>query len=704
MIPRPRPRSVLSFLLLLRAWQVGATPECQEGFGEISRPIQILGPVNEGQRLLTVPFDACGQHTVLDTVGPGCKIRPNGDVFATTLVAPGSSMRCVVMMTTELGQNTVELSFIVLPRPSVAAQSSDLRHRRTLKESLVIYIEENKEDVGDLKELHEVAANAQLEVSKFILEVKGPNQDLFTIDESNGLIRVTRPLDREEQASYTMNVRLMDKDGMEVLAPFKIKVVVKDVNDNSPEFGETSYVDSIPEGSPAGTTVMQMTAMDRDDPNTEHAQLRYSIVQQQPKIPSDKMFHIEDSGFIVTAVSANLLDRETIPKYTLVIQATDMAGKPGGRSETATATISIGDRNDNPPIFDSTQMTVEVPEGLTGVVYNITVSDADEEQKPTWFAVFTILNTDLKNATVNTDPSTNHGMVTLLEPLDYERNSSHFLIVSLNNEEIASDILPSTATVSIRVADKNEPPVFSPKLLVVVRNESVSVKTFITKLSAKDPDTAQQQNISFAVDHDPEGWLEVDPKTGHVRTRAQLDRESPQVKNNIYTAKVIAFDTGDPPATGSGTIMLTLLDTNDNAPIVSPTHVIMCEGDTSTNPILHIKDADIPSHGPPFHFQLIQQDISTSKANPEWKLRPINDTHTRLVSNETPRRGTESLVFVISDHGSPSLTGSTTVSVTTCPCEEGRKTCSGAERVQLFGSAWILTLLASSTFFSGPGA
>ena len=55
---------------------------------------------------------------------------------------------------------------------------------------------------------------------------------------------------------------------------------------------------------------MQMTAMDRDDPNTEHAQLRYSIVQQDPESPSAKMFNILDSGFIVTAVSANVLDRE----------------------------------------------------------------------------------------------------------------------------------------------------------------------------------------------------------------------------------------------------------------------------------------------------------------------------------------------------------------------------------------------------------
>ena len=84
------------------------------------------------------------------------------------------------------------------------------------------------------------------------------------------------------------------------------------------------------------------------------------------------------------------------------------------------------------------------------------------------------------------------------------------------------------------------------------------------------------------MEHDPEGWLEVDPKTGLVQTRAQLDRESPQVENNIYTAKVIAFDRGRPsltsPLVNSLDIALQLLlsELTANQENVSKLHFISC--------------------------------------------------------------------------------------------------------------------------------
>lgn len=63
--------------------------------------------------------------------------------------------------------------------------------------------------------------------------------------------------------------------------------------------------------SPPGTTVMTMTAFDADDPATDNAALRYTIVRQSPDKPSSKMFYIDaERGDIVTAISPMLLDRE----------------------------------------------------------------------------------------------------------------------------------------------------------------------------------------------------------------------------------------------------------------------------------------------------------------------------------------------------------------------------------------------------------
>lgn len=38
---------------------------------------------------------------------------------------------------------------------------------------------------------------------------------------------------------------------------------------------------------------MQVEALDRDDRNTAHAELRFSMMEQTPRIPSSQMFFID---------------------------------------------------------------------------------------------------------------------------------------------------------------------------------------------------------------------------------------------------------------------------------------------------------------------------------------------------------------------------------------------------------------------------
>jgi len=66
-----------------------------------------------------------------------------------------------------------------------------------------------------------------------------------------------------------------------------------------------------PSPSPPGTTVMTMMALDADDPGTDNAALRYTIVRQSPDKPTPHLFYIdEERGDIVTVISHKLLDRE----------------------------------------------------------------------------------------------------------------------------------------------------------------------------------------------------------------------------------------------------------------------------------------------------------------------------------------------------------------------------------------------------------
>lgn len=51
-------------------------------------------------------------------------------------------------------------------------------------------------------------------------------------------------------------------------------------------------------------------------------------------------------------------------------------------------------------------------------------------------------------------------------------------------------------------------------------------------------------SLRYAVLRDPAGWLSVNPVRGTVNTSASLDRESPYVHDNKYTAVFVATDNG----------------------------------------------------------------------------------------------------------------------------------------------------------------
>ena len=71
------------------------------------------------------------------------------------------------------------------------------------------------------------------------------------------------------------------------------------------------------------------------------------------------------------------LDREDIPFYTLLIQASDKGTPP--LTETVSINVTILDVNDNSPVFSESLFTVIVSESLPvgSQFLNVTASDAD---------------------------------------------------------------------------------------------------------------------------------------------------------------------------------------------------------------------------------------------------------------------------------------------------------------------------------------
>ncbi|XP_067392869.1 B-cadherin-like [Emydura macquarii macquarii] len=494
-----------------------------------------------------------------------------------------------------------------------------------------------------------------------------PPEGVFVIERESGLLNVTKPLDREDISSYILFSHAVSANGNPVEDPMEIIIKVSDQNDNRPEFTQPVFTGFVEEGAKPGTSVMQVTATDADDSvNTYNGVIAYSIVDQTPKEPHSQMFTI-NSGNGVISVIATGLDRETTPNYTLTIQAADLQGQ--GFAVTGTAVIEVTDTNDNAPVFDPLTYKATVPENEAGVqVARLTVTDRDKQGSPAWRVEYKIQKGNEDGFfVITTDPTSNNGILKTAKGLDFEVQRQFILYVTAENSVPFSVPLPtSTATVTVDVEDVNEAPVFQPPTKSAVVSEDLPVGQQVTSYTAQDPDKSQMQKITYSMGSDPAGWLAIDAENGIITSKLPLDRESSYVVNNVYKAIVLAVDSGQPFTTGTGTLLLTLEDVNDNGPVPDPREFYIC----NQNPVaqtLAIVDVDLPPNTHPFRAELVHGSGSN------WTATVGSPDTVSFQLTKQLEPGDYSIFLQLTDNQGKSQV--TTVKAQVCDCDGETKNC-----------------------------
>ncbi|KAL8182209.1 UNVERIFIED_CONTAM: hypothetical protein K2H54_047810, partial [Gekko kuhli] len=234
-------------------------------------------------------------------------------------------------------------------------------------------------------------------------------------------------------------------------------IKIEDDNDNAPEFEHDPYIFGVVENSRVGTLVGQVTATDRDEPNTLHSTIRYRIVSQ-----SGQMYHISeafgihpDSGSI-TVLSPNL-DRETTLEYRLEVEARDMGGYEFALCTTAEVIIEIRDINDNVPRLEQTMYEVDVFENTENVeILLIPIKDDDQVGTPSWLGTATIIRGNEDHSfSITVDEDTNVGHLTALKvTIDQIDNISYRIINGMCNWIIIDNTGQLRTT---RVLDRDTP-------------------------------------------------------------------------------------------------------------------------------------------------------------------------------------------------------------------------------------------------------
>nr|XP_003197851.4 cadherin-2-like [Danio rerio] len=714
--------SLLRRLLLLLAAAQSASEICTPGFTEDTYSTEIPEHLQPGHILLTVLFVDCGRAS---PVHFSCSrpelfwVSVEGLELRLVLLRPLGSWASPLTITAQ-DQETLqhwETRVTLLPAGAPDAngvvfragaaeirfpsRKMDVSVRRMKRDWVIppINVAENSRGPFPMKLVRIRSDNDERVSLRY--SVTGPGADqppagVFSIDPVSGQLTVLKPLDREHLPSFNLRAHAVDLNGNQVENPIDIMINVIDMNDNRPEFIQQIWNGSVAEGSKPGTSVMKVTAVDKDDPRTLNGQLRYKIVSQKPESPSANMFTINNRTGSVITVAAGL-DREKVPQYTLIIQATDMEGNPMyGLSNTGTAVISVTDINDNPPEFTSATFFGEVLENQVNVVVvNLTVTDRDQRDTAAWRSVFKITAGDpVGHFSVPTNPETNTGLLTVVTPIDYELTRSFQLtVLAVNDAPLSAGLhplRPSTASVSIRVRDANESPRFSPNPKLVELQEGEQTEP-ITSYTAQDPDRYLQQSLRYRTLSDPANWLRIDPLSGEITAAAALDRESALVQDNVYTALFLATDSGTPPASSTGTLQILLLDVNDNAPQVFPPEAEMCENSENSINITAL-DADTDPNAGPFAFQL---PLEPADIRRNWTITRLSGDYAQIALNlDFLERGLYEIPILISDSGATPLSNTSVLRVKVCRCDvDGECTETHSSISTGLSTALIITLL-----------
>uniref|UniRef100_A0A087Y9L4 Cadherin-related 23 n=1 Tax=Poecilia formosa TaxID=48698 RepID=A0A087Y9L4_POEFO len=398
----------------------------------------------------------------------------------------------------------------------------------------------------------------------------GPRVDLFIVDSNTGvlLVRQGAKLDREAFQDPRVELILVGEDigGLNNSVP--LTVTILDQNDNPPVFSPSSFSVRLPENSPTGVVVTQLSATDAD--SGANGWLMYRLESgAQDRFVVDPI-----SGAVL--VGNTTLDREERGSYRLVVMATDRGAPP--LSGTATLTVILDDVNDSRPRFIEPITMINVNESTPPgvVVATLTAEDPDLNPRLEYYIISVEAKDDGNNPVVGLQNSfgidLHTGAVFVRNPLNRELVATFEIIVSVHDN--ASEVIDKSGSVpnarlTINILDVNDnAPRFRPFGVTNFTEqilEGAQPGTTLLSVSAVDPDKGPNGQVIYQLLHLPRGGyvrLE-DSSTGKIVANRTVDFEQVQWLNFTIQAQ----DHGTPPRSAELPVFLRIVDVNDNNPV-----------------------------------------------------------------------------------------------------------------------------------------
>ncbi|XP_011924583.1 PREDICTED: cadherin-19 isoform X3 [Cercocebus atys] len=435
----------------------------------------------------------------------------------------------------------------------------------------------------------------------------------FIIDERTGDIYAIQKLDREERSLYILRAQVIDiTTGRAVEPESEFVIKVSDINDNEPKFLDEPYEAIVPEMSPEGTLVIQVTASDADDPSSgNNARLLYSLLQGQP------YFSVEP----------------TTGLYRLTV------------SESAPTGTSIG----------------------TIMAYDNDIGENAEMD-------YSIEEDDSQTFDIITNHETQEGIVILKKKVNFEHQNHYGIRAKVKNHHVDEQLMKyhteaSTTFIKIQVEDVDEPPLFLLPYYIFEIFEETPQGSFVGVVSATDPDN-RKSPIRYSVTRSK--VFNIDDN-GTITTTNSLDREISAWYNLSITATE-KYNIEQISSIPVYVQVLNINDHAPEFSQYYESYV--CENAGSGQVIQTIsavdRDESIEEHH--FYFNLSVEDTNSSSftiIDNQDNTAVILTNRTSFNLEEEP---IFYISILIADNGIPSLTSTNTLTIHVCDCDDSGST------------------------------
>lgn len=290
----------------------------------------------------------------------------------------------------------------------------------------------------------------------YFLFVGSSNDRGFRIQPNTGVITVARTLDREAQARVVLSVMAKNAGSIRGNDTDEAQVVISIQDGNDPPvFLQPVYEARISEAIPVGSSVVAVSAVDRDVRPNNH-QFSYSILDGDP----GKLFSIDAQTGLLQTVAP--LDREAVPVHVLTLAAIDHGSPP--QTGSTTVHITLDDVNDNGPELEPADLLGYILEDEPPYTSVLTLAAKDRDLAPNGAPFAYSLVSGTRRNLFELDRQT--GLLRTTQRLDREATPSLQLLVEV--QDSGNPPIRARHTLTVLLVDKNDSPSAPRSLTVLV--------------------------------------------------------------------------------------------------------------------------------------------------------------------------------------------------------------------------------------------